>query len=470
MEFTSYSMLMDFCVMSGLLFVAQIMRSKIKFFQNFYIPASLIAGFLGLLIGPQFMGKWMNDYFNIAFNPFSSQAGSYAYLLVCVLFAGLFLGKIESDSPKTIMKKVGNTFLLNMSSEFVCFGAALFFGGALMMVLFPDVFTEIALLMPAGFMGGHGYAAAIGGSLNTLLGREDGVVIGQTFATLGLLTGLFGGIIAINYATKKKATRFITTAASLPEACRTGLIEEEDRPIMGRETIHPMSMDPLAWHAALILLATGVGYWAYNFYKPYFPSIEVPMMCLTMLAGVALQMIMNKTGFGGYVDKPVIDRIGSGVTDYLVAFGVATIKISVVMEFLGPILILCVIGILWPIIFVFFVGRRGFNNFWFERSIFVFGYITGVVAIGVTLLRIVDPEMKSGTLDDFGTAYTLQSVIELFLVSFIPVFAVAYGCIPVGGVVLAIGIGMILFNRKVYGINKGPMDALRPGEAELISR
>ena len=45
-------------------------------------------------------------------------------------------------------------------------------------------------------------------------------------------------------------------------------------------------------------------------------------------------------------------------------------------------------------VLVFVVGQKLFRNFWFERSIFVFGWTTGVVAIGVTLLRIVDPEGK----------------------------------------------------------------------------
>ena len=37
----------------------------------------------------------------------------------------------------------------------------------------------------------------IGTALNNSLGREDGVVLGQTFATVGLLVGLFVGIACI---------------------------------------------------------------------------------------------------------------------------------------------------------------------------------------------------------------------------------------------------------------------------------
>ncbi len=450
MDFTPYSMLMDFCIMSGLLFVAQILRGKIRFFQNTYIPSAVIAGFLGLLMGPQFL--------NIL--PFSDQAGSYPYLLVCVLFAGLFIGKNEKINIKSVINNVGDTFCVNMASEILGFATACFFGGLILKLLFGDgVFNEIALLQPAGFTGGHGYAASIGGTLNNLLNREDCVYIGQTFATIGLLVGIFGGLIAINYATRHGLTNFVDTIEKLPESARTGKIPQEEQDELGKVTIHPMTMDPLTFHVMLILAATGIGYGVYHFYKrfPGMENIEVPMMCLTMMAGVLIQFLVKKLGYSAQVDKRVVDRIGSSVTDYLVGFGVCTIKISVVVEFWLPILILCIIGIAWAYFMVFFIGRKLFHNNWFERSIFVFGYITGVVAIGVTLLRIVDPEMKSGTLDDFGTAYTLQSVIEVFLVMFIPLMVVSMGSILVGVILMAVGILLLLLSKWKYGSFSRPI-------------
>lgn len=162
------------------------------------------------------------------------------------------------------------------------------------------------------------------------------MVIGQTFATMGLLTGLFVGIICINYATRKGATRLVKSAKALPEDCRTGIVPAEKRISMGEETINPMSMDPLAWHLALTLIATLAGYTFYDWYKQYLPDIELPVMCLTMIAGVLLQTLLNHTPFKDSVDEHVEGRIGSMVTDYLVGFGVASISITVVMEFVGP--------------------------------------------------------------------------------------------------------------------------------------
>lgn len=459
MDFTVYTLLEDIIVMSGLLFLGQFLRSKIKWLQNHYIPVSVIAGFLGLLLGPQVLSvvSW------------SSQASSYPYLLICILFAGIFLGKKEKVNGAYIFKKVGDTFLINTASEILCFGLALTLGAGAIMLLFPDVFPEISLLLPSGFAGGHGYAAAIGGALNHLLGREDAVYIGQAFATIGLLTGLLGGIACINYAAKKGATRFVKKASALPLECRTGLLSEENRSPMGQETIHPMSMDPLAWHICLILTATGLGYGAQKILERVIPDLSFPLMCLTMLAGIVLQFCMKKAHYAEYIDKKVIDRVGSCLTDYLVAFGIATIRLSVVAEFWGPILILCVLGVVWPLLIVFFVGRKLFHNFWFERSIFIYGYLTGIVAVGITLLRIVDPQMRSETLDDFGCAYTLQSIIEVVLIAMIPSVTVSFGCLPAGMVLCLVGLCMLLLCWKLYGSYGGTMGDLRAGEEEKIN-
>ncbi len=460
MDYTHMSFLYDFAFMSLLLIIAQFLRSNIKFLQMFYIPASVLAGIFGLLLGPQFL--------NII--PWSGRIGSYAYMLVCVLFGGLFLGKKSGAGAKKTFKQVGDSFCVNMGAEFFCFGIAMLIGGALVMLLFPEVFIEMSLLMPSGYLGGHGYASTIGTALNNLLGREDGVVIGQTFATIGLLTGLFGGIACINYATRKGATRLVDKAESLPEDCRTGIVPPGKRASMGEETINPMSMDPLAWHLALTLIATLAGYLFYDWYKQYLPSIELPVMCLTMIFGVIIQTILNHTPFRDSVDEHVEGRIGSMVTDYLVGFGVASISITVVMEFAAPILLLCLLGTLTSLVLVFVVGRKLFHNFWFERSIFVFGWTTGVVAIGVTLLRIVDPEAKSGTLSDYGYAYTLQSVVEVFIIALTPILAVSMGCIATGLIETAIALALFLVSAVLFGIRKEKMNELRPGEAEVLKQ
>ena len=74
---TVYDMLMDFAFASILILIGQFLRAKVRFFQKFFIPASMLAGFIGLALGSQGFGIL----------PFSGSMGSYAGLLVILVFA-----------------------------------------------------------------------------------------------------------------------------------------------------------------------------------------------------------------------------------------------------------------------------------------------------------------------------------------------------------------------------------------------
>lgn len=162
--------------------------------------------------------------------------------------------------------------------------------------------------------------------------------------------------------------------------------------------------------------------YANAYLKVLIPGVDVPLMCLSMLAGVVIQFIMRMAKMDHYVDKEVIGRIGSGVTDYMVVFGIGTIRIEAVIQYAIPLLLLILLGFAFCCFFLWVIGPRSFHNNWFERSIFVWGWATGNVAMGVTLLRIVDPDFESGALDDYGLAYILIAFIEIALVSLVPVF------------------------------------------------
>jgi ESS family glutamate:Na+ symporter len=118
---------------------------------------------------------------------------------------------------------------------------------------------------------------------------------------------------------------------------------------------------------------------------------------------------------------------------------------------------------------VVFVGKKIFHNFWFERSIFCYGWNTGVVAMGVTLLRVVDPDFKTGTLEDYGVAYVFIAIIEIAVVTVVPGL-VANGIIWSPALVLfgAFLICLLLSKRMVGWFNV-PADQLREGEAEVIA-
>ena len=76
---------------------------------------------------------------------------------------------------------------------------------------------------------------------------------------------------------------------------------------------------------------------------------------------------------------------------------------------------------------------------------YIYGFSSGVVATAVILLRICDPEFKSGILEDFGVALVFISFVDIFTISVAPLCIIsghgilfACGCLITGVISLII--------------------------------
>ena len=93
-----------------------------------------------------------------------------------------------------------------------------------------------------------------------------------------------------------------------------------------------------------------------------------------------------------------------------------------------------------------------------------FGYATGVVGIGIALLRVVDPRRKSGTLDDCGVAYLPIAVIEIAVPSTLPL-CVASGAVWLPGLALtAFAAALLVDSWKTIGLFPSDPRIRRTGE------
>ena len=400
MELHAVNLLYDFAVAAALLFVAKIIRCKFRFIQHAYIPAALLAGFLGLFLGPQFLDIL----------PFSSEIANYPSILIAVLFGSMFVGTRGKMSVKSVLKGAGDTMLINGASEMMQFAVFILIGVAVLPVAFSGINNAFGLMLPAGFVGGHGTAAAIGGVLGDA-GWADASTIGQTFATVGLLGGILLGVVLINFGARKGWTKVIRGINELPEEMLTGVVPEGKAASLGRSTTNGVSIDSLTWHACLVLVSVGMAYLVNEGLKIVMPGISFPTYGLALLCGVVVQLVLKAVKLDSSVDKDVITHIGSSATDFLVVFGIASIKVSVVVQYWVPIVVLSVLGFLFVTAWLLLVSRRFFCNYWFEHGIYIFGMSTGVLATGVILLRITDPEFRTGVLQDFGLAWIVLSVM-----------------------------------------------------------
>ena len=452
---------LDFALISGLLVVAHLLRTWVRFFQAIFLPTPILAGLIGLAAGPE----------GLDLLPFARDAagapvmGRYPGELIVVLFGTLFMGwRPNAPRFRQMLRDVGDTFFYNLSAWVGQFGLALLFAGAVLIPLFPEVGGPFALMLPGGFVGGHGTATAIG-SVLAEQGYPNALPVGYTFATIGLLAAVFGGVAAINLATRAGWTRLVSSPHELPEDQRRGLIAPEDARDTVKETVSPLALDTLSWHFGLVLLAYGAAHaasWALGSAGGLFTAL--PMFALAVIAGALLQGALNRLGVGRNVDRATMARIGSSVSDFLVAFGVASIPLSTVAAYAAPILVMSAFGFAHAALITWWIARRTFRNYWFERGLFTFGYATGVVGMGIALLRVVDPQRESGTLDDYGVAYLPIAVIEIAILTTLPLW-VAAGAVWMPGLALtAFAAALLLVSWKSIGFFPSDPGTRREGE------
>ncbi len=411
MEFDIWDVLTDFGLISMLLLAGVIIRAKVVFVQKSFMPASIIAGILGLIFGP----------FGFNILPFSELIGTYPGVLIAFVFAALpfSTGKFK---VKEVINKVGGLWSYSQSIMLLFWGLGLLFSLILLAPLF-GVHDGFGLLLAAGFVGGHGTAAAIGDAF-AQQGWEEATSIAMTSATVGAVSAIGVGLLLIKRAAGKEQTNYIKDFSQLPNGLRSGLQPESEWESMGQSRVSSIVIDPLIYHVIFIAIATAIGYYLSQFGQQLMENVSIPAFSLAFIVALIMRIIIESAGADKYLDREVFSKISGGATDYLVAFGIASINLTVVAQNLVPFIILMVFGVFLAYFFYRFLSGYYFQENWFEKGIFTFGWITGAVAMGIALIRIADPKQDSKTLDDFGLAYVPIAPVEIALITFAPIFII----------------------------------------------
>lgn len=114
------------------------------------------------------------------------------------------------------------------------------------------------MMLPVGFTGGFGTAAAIGGALEGV-GAEAALSLGFASATVGTVVAIIGGVIAANWGIRRGKVSYVPK--ELPDEIRSGYITNlEQRPSLGRATTNPSSIEPLALHLGFVVLTVMAAY------------------------------------------------------------------------------------------------------------------------------------------------------------------------------------------------------------------
>ena len=426
--FTPWTLFVDIGIISLLLLVGKLMRVKIKWIQKLFIPPSLLAGFIGLACGPH--------GFDIL--PISEQTGTYAGILIAFIFGAL---PLTSQKAKGNQQEIGAMWVYSQTGLLLQWA----FGGLLGLLVLNQIWPlspGFGITMPSGYCGGHGTAAAIGQAFGQL-GHDEILTLAMTAATFGIVGSVILGLIFVKWGTKKKQTTYLADYKDLPSELRTGLLPQEKRESMGESTCSSISIDSLTFNLAIICAIALGGYGISKLAAHFMPGFELPVFSCAFVFGILFKKLLDRTRASESICPQTVGHISGSMTDYLVAFGISSIKVSVVIEYIVPLAILLLSGLAVTLIYVFVMARKLMKECWFEKALFTWGWFTGTMAMGIALLRVVDPKMKSRCLDSYALAYLFIAPVEISLITFAPVaFVNGYGLL-FSSICLVAGLGVL---------------------------
>lgn len=384
------------------------------------LPVSLIAGFIGLAVGPYALHV-VPAYVETIW-------ASLPGLLINIVFACLFLGA-PVPSLTSVARTAGPLVrfsLVNAVGQFVL--------GLLIVWLLAPVLglhPLLACIIEVGFSGGHGSASAMG-PVYARLGFPAGGALGQMSATIGILTGVIGGVILIQWAARRGHARALDGAdASLSRV--SGLLTPAERRPIAHATVGSTVIEPMTLHFAVAMLAVLIG-WTFQAglsrLHPAFDSL--PVFPLAMLGGLFLQQAADRTGASQWLDRGTFQRLTGLSLDLMVTAAVATMRLDMFLQNLLPFAILMVVAIAWCVGSVMWLAPRMLRDDWFEQAIVTYGTLTGVAAVGLMLLRIADPHQKTTAAQAFASRSMVLSPLlgGGIVTATMPLLIMQFGVLP----------------------------------------
>ena len=374
-----------------LLLAASWLRLKIPLLKKYYIPASLIAGVIGLILGPYFLGIIPKEIMSV-WSGMSSR-------LIVLIYAPMLMGKRQKSGEKLI-KRASESLVFSYFTFFTQYAVPLLLTALILTPVF-GVSPLFGTIVEQGWSGGHGTAGGMAAVFEELKWM-DGASLSVTSATIGLVFGVLGGIVLINIGARKGWTSFLNTSAGLENKNTEIYTDRSDREPDTNRVIHPSVIDNMAFHMALLSVAVLLG-WLISKALKLWLHFTMAWFTAAMLAGLLVQLLLNRTKWADIVDKPTMSHIQGISLEFLVAGAVASVNVSVIVEYATP-------------------------------SIMLFGAFAGVTATGLLLLKTCDPKMESGAAEVFAARSPLLAWATGggILTAMTPVWVVQYGALKVG--------------------------------------
>lgn len=447
-----WSFLANIGIISFSLVLATFLRSKIRFFQRYLIPNSLIAGFI-LLPLYNFVLPKVGIY--------GTDLGTLAYHLLSLSFVALSLKVL----PKKGRAKGGirGTSLAVLMQ----FGVQGFIGLILTVIFIhtiaPDLFPSFGYLLPLGYAQGPGQAYSIGNSW-TSFGVEGAGSIGLTFSALGFIFCSFGGIFIINRGIKKGWVPEEQIAFLKNRDMQTGIHPKGAKLKPGSYlTTETEAIDSFTLNIAVVFLGYLLVYLVLlgldallGLAGPLGEQLADTFWGLSFIFAALVGLLMRKflkvTNTHHVVDNLTMNRLTGLFVDLMVTAAIGAISLVVVAEYWLLISIVAIMGVIVSGVTTIWFASRIFTDHRFLRMLLVFGVSTGTLSTGLALLRVVDPEFETPVATDYtyASALTLVFAMPYVLTVNLPLYSYGTDNLFWLWIAILINVGYILGTGVVF--------------------
>ena len=390
---------------------ATVMKNVIKPLRVSLIPTSVLGGLILLVLSSVYEIITKEGFFDANFfnnRGFATlETVTYHALALGFIASALKTGKEKMSKKRTIeifdsgVTTVATYLLQGILGMAITMAAALVLSG---------FFSAAGILLPFGYGQGTGQAMNYGNIYEMDYGFDGGKGFGLTIAALGFLSASIGGVVHLNYLRRKG--KILSDAEKAEKLDAEQIQSENEIPMQG-------SMDKITVQMALILGSYFVAHLLMTGLGMLLPGMKSTIYGFNFLLGViAATLVKVVMGFlykhkaikREYANNFLLTRCSNFFFDVMVVAGIAAIRLSVLEQYWGIMLILGLVGAVSTYIYLRIVAVKLFPKYKEEQFLATYGMLTGTASTGIILLREIDEDFKTPAADNM-VYQTLPAIV-----------------------------------------------------------
>ena len=381
--------------------LATLITQRIPRIQKMGLPLAIVAGLLGCvarLIDPSCMDVDV------------LKTMVYHGLALVFITVGL---QFPSKSAK-------NRDALSIGFAISTMGALQGFIGALCIMVLSIVIGSqlhpgLGLLVPLGFNQGPGQALTFGKAWEAT-GLESGADLGIIIAALGFLWSIIVGIPLVLYGKRKGWLK-----ADLESYSPVEVEKKDDRATWLQ--VPELLVASIGWVALTYLAVYGILHYTTDLLdsKPKIVNLLWGLhFIIALFVAFAARALLGRriTEEKTRSHNQRFQVLNNLAVDTTTSAGLVAIQVAILNANLGLVLLLTSLGGLVSLVGAVLLFRKAFKTLPFHHLVLWFGACTGTFPVGLSLLRMIDPDLSSPAPSNFtkGAAIALLTSAPLLVI------------------------------------------------------